>query len=208
MSVRTLAGWGCVFALASIVVVGCSHGPARVTAPRLSASSAAAKAIEQYDADHDGKLSGAELDACPAIKSALDKIDTAGDGSVTAEKLTARIQAWQKGVARIGFGCTVLRNGEPLADAEVKFVPEKFMGDNYPTCTGKTDGNGKADITMPPTEGDNRPGMPPGFYRVEITKAGDNIPAKYNTATTLGQEVAVDNKIIRSPDGVVFDLKY
>ena len=207
MSVRTLAGWGCVFALASIVVVGCSHGPARVTRARLSASSAAAKAIEQYDADHDGKLSGAELDACPSIKSALDKIDTAGDGTVTAEKLTARSRPGKRESARMGFGCTVLRNGEPLADAEVKFVPEKFMGD-YPTGTGKTDGHGKADITMPAAEGDNRPGMPPGYYRVEITKAGDNIPAKYNTETTLGQEVAVDNTIVRSADGVVFDLKY
>jgi hypothetical protein len=164
--------------------------------------------MEQYDTDHDGKLSGAELDACPSIKSALANIDTAGEGSVTAEKLTARIQTWQKGVARIGFGITVQRNGEPLADAEVKFIPEKFMGDNYPTCTGKTDGNGKADIVRPPVEGgDNRPGIPPGFYRVEITK-GSEIPAKYNTSTTLGQEVAVDNKIVRLPEGVTFDLKY
>jgi hypothetical protein len=198
-----------VFALASIIVAGCSHGPARVTAPKISASSVAAKAIEQYDADHDGKLSGAELDACPSIKSALDKIDTTSDGTVTAEKLTARIQAWQKGVARIGFGCTVLHNGEPLAGADVKFVPEKFMGGSYPTGTGKTSGLGKTDVTMPATEGgDNRPGMPPGFYRVEITKTGDNIPAKYNTETTLGQEIAVDNTIARSADGVVFDLKY
>ena len=153
MSVRTLAGWSCVFALASIIVAGCSHGPARVTAPKISASSVAAKAIEQYDADHDGKLSGAELDACSSIKSALDKIDTTSDGTVTAEKLTARIQAWQKGVARIGFGCTVLHNGEPLAGADVKFVPEKFMGGSYPTGTGKTSGLGKADVTMPAIEG-------------------------------------------------------
>ena len=33
------------------------------------------------------------------------------------------------------------------------------------------------------------PGLSPGFYRVEITKEGDNIPAKYNTATTLGLEI-------------------
>jgi len=35
-------------------------------------------------------------------------------------------------------------------------------------------------------------GVPLGFYRVEVSKAGENIPAKYNTDTTFGQEVAPD----------------
>ena len=37
-----------------------------------------------------------------------------------------------------------------------------------------------------------RSGVPPGFYLVRITKAGVNIPAKYNTQTTLGAEVSND----------------
>lgn len=84
-------------------------------------------------------------------------------------------------------------------------MPEKFLGDSYPVGTGKTGMNGTATISMPLSEKDNRPGMPPGFYRVEVTKAGENIPAKYNTATTLGQEIALDNKSMRS--GITFDLK-
>jgi hypothetical protein len=179
-----------------------------VSRPSVSASSAAAAAMEQYDADHDGKISGAELDACPSIKSALDKIDTAGEGTVTAEKLTARIKTWQNGVGRLGASCTVLRNGEPLVGAEVKFVPEKFLGDSFPTGTGTTGSSGVAKISIPLSEKDNRPGMPPGFYRVEVTKAGENIPAKYNTATTLGQEIAIDNTVIRTGSGITFDLKY
>ena len=35
-------------------------------------------------------------------------------------------------------------------------------------------------------------GVPPGFYRVQVTKSGENIPAKYNRETTLGHEVARD----------------
>jgi hypothetical protein len=34
-------------------------------------------------------------------------------------------------------------------------------------------------------------------YRVEITKAGETIPAKYNTASTLGAEVFLDVKEAR-----------
>jgi hypothetical protein len=164
--------------------------------------------MEQYDADHDGKLSGAELDACPSIKSAIGKIDAGGDKTVTAENITARIQSWQqKGVTRIGVVCTVLRNGEPLADAEVKFVPEKFMGSSFQTATGKTGANGSATITLPAAESGGFPGIPLGYYRVEITK-GSEIPAKYNTETTLGQEVATDNPVMRSQAGIKFDLQY
>jgi len=37
----------------------------------------------------------------------------------------------------------------------------------------------------------NNEGVAPGFYRVEITKTGENIPAKYNTETSFDQEVAI-----------------
>ena len=209
MSFRTLACCGPVVGLALALIGGCSGGPARVAAPSLSASGAAAKAMEQYDANHDGKLSDAELDACPSIKSALAKIDTNGDKTVTAEKLTARIQSWQgKGITRMGIVCTVTRGEEPLAGAEVKFVPEKFMGSNFQPGTGKTDQNGKAAISLAEADGGSHPGLPLGYYRVEITKSGEQIPAKYNTETTLGQEVAPDNPVVRSQAGVAFDLNY
>jgi hypothetical protein len=41
---------------------------------------------------------------------------------------------------------------------------------------------------------------------VEITKAGEKIPAQYNTATTFGQEVALDAKGIQ--EGIEFKLTY
>ena len=179
-------------------------GPPRILPPKTDAAAAGAEAIRLYDADHDGKLSGEELDKCPGLKAAIDNIDRSGNGEITAEKITARIRAWQDSrLARMSLGCRVTHNGVPLAGAEVKFVPEKFLGENLKTATGKTDANGLAMIATPES---GPPGVAPGFYRVEITKAGEDIPAKYNTETIFGQEVAVDAKGVR--EGIRFDLKY
>ena len=88
----------------------------------------------------------------------------------------------------------------------ILIVPEDFLGPELATGTGTTDGSGTALISQPSRgEGDTARGMSPGFYRVEITK-GDEIPAKYNTATVLGQEVAVDADGISS--ALVFELEY
>ena len=50
------------------------------------------------------------------------------------------------------------------------------------------------------------PGVAPGFYRVEITKAGEDIPAKYNTGNGSWTRIAIDAKGIQ--EGIKFDLKY
>ena len=100
--------------------------------------------------------------------------------------------------------CMVTHNGRPLEGADVKFVPEKFLGPNMKTATGKTDENGVARLSVP--TGDGPPGVPPGFYRVEITKADMKIPAKYNKETIFGQEVAIDAEGIRN--GIKFDLEF
>ncbi len=129
---------------------------------------------------------------------------------ITAEEIDARINEWKKrGTGRISVLCCVKRKGssEPVAGAEVKFVPEDFLGKELPIGTGTTDAKGFAKISQPSRrKGDPTIGMCPGFYRVEITK-GNEIPARYNTATELGQEVAVDALGI-SNGGVVFELSY
>jgi hypothetical protein len=63
---------------------------------------------------------------------------------------------------------------------------------------------------VPTTGPDDPKGVAPGFYRIEITKAGDNIPAKYNSETTLGQAVGVPPSKGGRAKGVItkFDLKY
>ena len=58
--------------------------------------------------------------------------------------------------------------------------------------SGVTDAGGRAVISYPYAADPTVQGLPPGFYRVEITKDGEKIPAKYNTDTILGIEVAND----------------
>ena len=85
-------------------------------------------------------------------------------------------------------------------------MPEEFLGPNMKVATGKTDQNGTANISIP-TSGQryDPPGVPQGFYRVEITKAGLNIPAKYNTETVLGHEVVYGQEMF---EPIRFDLKF
>ena len=191
----------------SLAILGCSRGPGRVEPPPISASDAGAEAVAMYDANGDGKISGVELDKCPALRAAVARIDKTGEGAITADMITERIEDWQRSrLGRIPLTCTVLRNGRPLANAEVRFVPAEFLGPNVRPAKGRTGPNGAATINIETTNRSVPPGVAPGLYSVEITKVGENIPAKYNTSTTLGQEVASDAVGIR--EGIKFMLFY
>ena len=54
----------------------------------------------------------------------------------------------------------------------------------------------------------NFSGVNCAFYRIEISKqqgGGESVPARYNTSTELGQEVAPGVPVLQT--GVTFDLK-
>ncbi len=190
--VTILAGWGCW-----------NRGPSRLHPPGISASAAGSGAMEQYDTNSDGKVCAEELDKAPALKAALKNLDKNNDGCVDAGEVTARVEAWQDTrVGRTSFSCTVKRNGKPLADATVDFIPEKYLGDELKACSGKTDKNGVAVLTIPDAD---PPGVAYGLYLVQISQ-GDSVPAQYNTQTTLGQEISQDAENIEM--GVTYDLKY
>jgi hypothetical protein len=185
--------------------VGCIRQPPRVVPPSIDADDAGTLAVETYDANKDGKISGGELDKVPGLKDSLAQLNSNREKGMTAADVTARIKAWQETrVGRMTLTCLVTRNGKPLDGAEVKFVPEKFLGDRMPEASGKTKADGYAMISAPVSGPDDVPGVPPGYYKVEITKSGDNIPAKYNTQTIFGVEVAPDT---RRMSDIVFDIK-
>jgi hypothetical protein len=197
----------CIVVLSLAIAAGCSRGPGRLYPPPINASSAGSEAIAMYDANKDGKISGPELANCPALKAAMAQIDKAGEGAITARMIADRIEDWKRSkLARIPVSCIVRHNGRPLPDAEVRFVPEKFLGENVRTAQGKTDASGVAMISVETTDRSDPLGVPPGLYRIQIIKAGEAIPAKYNTTTVLGQEVASDAAGIR--DGIEFNLAY
>lgn len=186
-----------------LALSGCwSSTPSRVM-PQAIDSGAAQKAIELYDANKDGVLDAGELEKAPGLKAAIKQVDKNNDGKISADEIDARINDWKESkLGRTVMSCIVTHNGKPLDGATVNFVPESFLGGELKTGTGTTDAGGVANIT----QSSDPPGMSPGFYRVEITKAGEKIPAKYNTQTTLGQEVAADAQGIL--EGINFDLKY
>lgn len=187
--------------------VGCGSSTAAPLEPtRLDASGAAHSAVAEFDQNKDGALSAAELAKCPSLKAALAKADADADKRLTEGELSARIARYTAaGVALMPAPVTVTVDGKPLAGATVTFTPEKFLGAALAAATGETDQQGTVRLQA---AGAPAPGLAPGLYRVTISKrTGDRetLPARYNTASELGLEVAIDVESLLT--GIKFDLQ-
>jgi hypothetical protein len=196
-------------AIVALISVGSCSKNSKMYGPDVDPAAAGKAAIVQYDANRDGKISGPELDQVPSLKSNLANIDMDHDGALTAEEIAERIRLWQtdqKFGSRMPIHCTVYHNKARLADAEVILVPERFLGKKMKIVKGKTVTNGAAVFMAENLQRGEPPGVAPGFYRVEITKAGADIPARYNTHTALGLDTSTDNPVISK--GIHFVLKY
>lgn len=163
--------------------------------------------MAKYDRDGDGKVAGDELDAAPALKAALDNLDTNGDGAVDADEVTARVESWQESrIGRMSLTCRVTRRGQSLEGATITFEPESYLGEEIQAAVGETDAGGMAVPSIPDAD---PPGIAPGLYlvRISLKKNGQEmIPPKYNSETTLGQEASQD--AFGMEQGVVFDLDF
>ena len=172
-----------------------------------AAKEAASRAMQLYDTNLDGFLDPKELEKVPGLRAAIKQVDTNHHGKISQQEIADRIKSWSdSNVGRIQVVCRVTHNGKPLAGAKVVFVPEKFLGGRLQSGSGTTSATGYASIASPNTAEPSVKALSPGFYRVEITKDGEKIPAKYNTATTMGAEVAVDSESTKV--GLRFDLQY
>ncbi len=181
---------------------GC-FGPPRIKGPDLDPKASAAQAMELYDTDKDGLIAGAELDACPAFKRGLEEIpnsggqkrsdiDSDGDGALSEAEIADRIQYFvdsKLGVMK-GLGCRFTYKGRPLAGATITFEPEPFMADYIEPAVGETDVAGACSLNR-----QNNPlgGITVGFYKIIVSRPNrsgkETMPEKYNTETTLGQEI-------------------
>jgi hypothetical protein len=182
-----------------------------VKPPDIDADDAAAEALELYDKDGDGAIDGAELDAVPGIQAAMETIDADKDGRATEEEIVARIERWREYNAGVmAVNCAFTLDGRPLDGAEVTFEPESFLGDEIKSGVGQT-ASGSVAPSIPKEErpsADMPPGLQMGLYRIRVSKMAngvETIPAKYNSATTLGQQVSPDDPAIAA-QRVHFDL--
>lgn len=109
-------------------------------------------------------------------------------------ELAARISEYgSEGIVLVPFSLQVMLDGAPLADAEVTLQPEKLMSEAYKPVKATTDDEGLVSFRM---ESSEFTGVYAGVYRVEVSKKNaqgkETLPSRYNTATTLGQEIAID----------------
>jgi EF hand len=173
-----------------VLVAGCSD---RVPVPNVKPEQAAQQALAEFDADHDGRLDTAELERCPALRFSAALIDKDKDGKLSAGEIAERIATYkEKKIGLILVTCRVTLDGMPVAEARIRFIPEKFMGPKLSPAEGVTDTTGLAVIK---TEGQDLPGTQCGFYRVEISRTDSGlevIPNRYNRETILGVEVSPD----------------
>ena len=197
----------------ALSICGCSSGPTKVEAPLIDPDSAAAQAMETYDTSGDGFVAGDELKNAPALRSAMETLDTDKDGRVSEKEIAERIRFWQS--TRVGLGsvrCKVTLNGQPLEGAVVTFEPESFLGDEVLEAMGTTNFRGGVSPSIPKENRphkDTPPGIQFGLFKVKISKLADGqetIPAKYNTETTLGQQVSRDEPSMLERR-VIFKLK-
>jgi hypothetical protein len=199
------------FAALSVVVLlplGCDGRPDRVDQPDY-ARGAGSAAVDAYDANDDGAISGDELDRVPGLRESLAQVDADGDGRLTADEIDAHVQRWRDTkTARMPVDCQVTLDGEPLAGASIQFEPEPFLGSAVLPGSGTTGDGGSALISMADEHlGDLPiPGMACGWYKVRVTSRDRQIPPRYNAQTTLGCEVAPNAYWIYDDVGLVFEL--
>ncbi|MDO4858755.1 MAG: hypothetical protein Q4A17_12515 [Thermoguttaceae bacterium] len=163
----------CFLLIASFLFIGC--GRAKPKAPALDPSGMAAKAIELYDANGNGKIDGDEFDKTPALKFALKEIDADKDKALSADEIQKRLEAWQaSGITLTAplFQCKI--GGKTVKEGTMKLTPEPFLGETFPAAEG-TFVNGACQPGAP--NAGNYQAIPVGFYTVEVSSPTGTISA-------------------------------
>lgn len=178
-----------LFCLTLSLSVSCGRGPSRIAAPEWDPEGMADKAMTDLDKDSDGLLSESELKSAPGLESCTKILDKDGNGQLSREEIEDRIKLYRESqTGLISFACVIKWQNKPLNGAEVKLVPEPFLGGMVEAATGKSSRDGSVFFKVPsaPVPGVAQVGM----YTVEVTSSSVKIPSKYNTETTLGVEVS------------------
>lgn len=201
-------GSSLLFAMVIFASSGCSFAPAEIKPPDIDPAELTSAIIMSLDKDGNQAIDKQELSASPALLGDLTQYDGNSDQQISKDELAQQIaRIFSRGVGLTSLECTVLYQGQPLADAEVRFIPELFLGDAIKPAQGKTDANGFTAIAIPddqlPKDQQGLTKMHLGLYRVEITHPTKKIPARYNSSSTLGYGMHPAKR----GDPLVFELK-
>ena len=185
-------------AVAMFALLGCG-GPAALKKPKLNAPAAARQAVDEADSNSDSLLDQNELAAFPSLLQSLNSFDSDNDGALSADEIERELQILvDRGAALRTLRCVVTLGRRPLAGATVELVPEPFMGEETQPATGETDSSGVAILSVAPEflpdDLPNFRGAHIGLFKVRITHPSQQIPAKYNQATTIGAYVSPTTK--------------
>jgi hypothetical protein len=156
---------------------------------------AAAKVLELYDANKDGKVASNELTSSPALVDGLPRIDTNRDGAIDLAEMTARFAAHDDMSQLVALDVLITSKRQPLDGAVVTFTAEPFMGEGKQSYSGTTSGGV---CHLQGQEKEIRGVVPTGYYKVHIVHEASG------TDVTRGVEVADDTP---SPNRLAFDTQ-
>ncbi len=179
-----------LLALAAVFVSGC--GPKTIEIPKFDPDTIAQQAMDAYDRNKDGKLDEAELETCPALRSALSQIAGPEKNYITQDDLVKRLEKFQKSHTGLSLvTCQVTRGGKGVKDVTVTFIPEKFMGGTIKQAAGVSDEDGDVKLM---SDGESVSGVNLGYYRIEVSlkdeQGNELLPPKFNKETIFGVEVS------------------
>jgi len=190
---------GCVSVMV-LLVSGCGSSSAPPPPPKLDAAALATAAMKAFDANKDRSLSAAEVESSPSLKSVFSRWDADHNGKLTEAEIAAQIKSWTvAGAGLMRLNCVVRSGGKGVPGVHVTLKPESFLGNSALASSGVSNQFGEVDLSC-----GRQSGVMLGLYRIEITSDSEKLPAKFNTATTLGQEVAPTAPNLR--DGLNLDI--
>ena len=191
---------------------GCSNRPSSLSMPNIDADVVAQGAMDAYDLNGDGVISGEELKHPSfGFSHSLSMLDADGDRSVNQDEIRDYVQRFwiNAGAALTSTKCRIRFGGKPLPGATVVFEPVEFMKDVIRPASGKTRGSiAYLDLADEDRPHENAHGAQCGLYVVRISKVvngKETVPEEYNTNSILGCEVAA--RAGYKPGPVTFDLK-
>ena len=175
-------------------ISGCVKPQGGSVPPTLHAHRSATFAIAELDANADGLVDRSEARKCPALAQAFEKYDENRDGNLSHAEIAKRLRTFARGrLATASVTFQVFLEDAPLVGAEVLMEPERFLDCDIKPAEGLTDVTG---VASPRTAELGTAGVYCGLYRLRISwkdaQGREQLPARYNTETELGQEVAPD----------------